>query len=140
MTALKDLPIAVIGGGPVGLAAVAHLLDRGLPVKLYESGTCVGANVRDWGHVRVFTPWRYCVDAVAAKFLEGRGWRVPALDAFPTGDDLLRKEAMFILAAGFAEAGELDRAIDLGCELANLDYNYKNIGGLLEAWQAKAVK
>ena len=26
-----DLPVAVIGGGPVGLAAAAHLVTRGLP-------------------------------------------------------------------------------------------------------------
>ena len=61
--ALESLPVAIIGGGPVGLAAAAHLVARGLPVKLYEAGSKVGANIRDWGHVRVFTPWRYCVDA-----------------------------------------------------------------------------
>jgi 2-polyprenyl-6-methoxyphenol hydroxylase-like FAD-dependent oxidoreductase len=58
MDALETLPIAVVGGGPVGLAAAAHLQARGLSVKLYESGTSVGASLRDWGHVRVFTPWR----------------------------------------------------------------------------------
>jgi tetratricopeptide (TPR) repeat protein len=63
-----------------------------------------------------------------------------ALKHLGAGDSFLRKEAMYILASGFAETGELDRAIDLGCELANLDYNYKNIGSLLETWQAKAVK
>ena len=61
--ALEPLPVAVIGGGPVGLAAAAHLIARGLPVKVYEAGPAVGSNLRDWGHVRVFTPWRYCVDA-----------------------------------------------------------------------------
>jgi len=30
----EPLPIAVIGGGPVGLAAAAHLISRNLPVKL----------------------------------------------------------------------------------------------------------
>jgi hypothetical protein len=47
---------------------------------------------------------------------------------------------MFHLATGYAGAGEIDRAIDLGCELANLDYNYKSIGTLIEEWQAKTVK
>ena len=55
---LEALPVAVIGGGPVGLAAAAHLIARDLPVRLYEAGSAVGANLRDWGHVRVFTPWR----------------------------------------------------------------------------------
>jgi 2-polyprenyl-6-methoxyphenol hydroxylase-like FAD-dependent oxidoreductase len=74
-TTLESLPIAVIGGGPVGLAAAAHLIARNLPVKLYEAGPAVGANLRDWGHVRVFTPWRYCVDAAAAALLDRQGWR-----------------------------------------------------------------
>jgi thioredoxin reductase len=90
MTALETLPIAVIGGGPVGLAAAAHLMARGLPVKLYEAGPAVASNLRDWGHVRVFTPWRYCVDAAATKLLERHGWRMPAADVFPTGDELVR--------------------------------------------------
>ena len=59
------LPIAVIGAGPIGLAAAAHLIERGLPVKVYESGATVGANLRDWGHVRIFTPWEHNVDRAA---------------------------------------------------------------------------
>ena len=82
-------PIAVIGGGPVGLAAAAHLIARGLPVKIYEAGPAVGSNLRDWGHVRVFTPWRYCVDRAATALLAHRGWRMPDGDAFPTGGELV---------------------------------------------------
>ena len=87
--ALESLPVAVIGGGPVGLAAAAHLIARGLPVKLYEAGPAVGSNLRDWGHVRVFTPWRYCVDRAATALLVRRGWRMPDAGAFPTGGDLV---------------------------------------------------
>src|SRR3984957_4066555 len=87
--ALESLPVAVIGGGPVGLAAAAHLIARGLPVKVYEAGSGVGSNIRDWGHVRIFTPWRYCVDAAATALLTRRGWRMPDADAFPTGGDLV---------------------------------------------------
>ena len=56
MTSLDNLPVAVIGAGPVGLAATAHLIQRGLPVKVYEAGASVAGNVRDWGHVRLFSP------------------------------------------------------------------------------------
>ena len=86
---LESLPIAVIGGGPVGLAAAAHLIARGLSVKVYEAGPAVGSNLRDWGHVRVFTPWRYCVDTAATALLARRGWRMPDADPFPTGGDLV---------------------------------------------------
>lgn len=86
---LQSLPVAVIGGGPVGLAAAAHLLARGLRVKVYEAGQKVGWNLRDWGHVRVFTPWRYCVDQVSTALLKRRGWQMPNANAYPTGTELV---------------------------------------------------
>lgn len=89
MTISEDLPVAVIGGGPVGLAAAAQLVSRGIPVKLYEAGAHVGSNLLDWGHVRLFTPFRYCVDAVARQLLESHGWRMAEPEAFPTGKELV---------------------------------------------------
>ena len=86
---LGSLPIAVIGGGPVGLAAAAHLMARGLPVTVYEAGSEVGSNIRDWGHVRVFTPWRYCVDQAATMLLSRHGWRLPAANDYPKGAELV---------------------------------------------------
>ena len=52
---MNDLPVAVIGAGPVGLAAAANLVERGVAVRVYEAGSTVGANLRDWAHVRIFT-------------------------------------------------------------------------------------
>ena len=84
-----NLPVAVIGAGPIGLAAAVHVvLERGLPVKVYEAGVTVGASVRDWGHVRLFSPWRYNIDAAPRALLERQGWQEPPADAFPTGRDL----------------------------------------------------
>jgi thioredoxin reductase len=85
----SNLPVAIIGGGPVGLAAAAQLVSRGLSVKVYEAGSAVGSNLLDWGHVRVFTPWRYCVDAVARKLLESHGWQMPEPEAFPTAGEIV---------------------------------------------------
>src|SRR5271170_761570 len=87
--AFKPLPVAVIGGGPIGLAAAAHLLARGLPAKVYEAGPTVTSNVRDWGHVRVFTPWRYCIDPASMALLNRYGWRSPAAEHCPSGGELV---------------------------------------------------
>ena len=94
MTALDTLPVAVIGGGPVGLAAAAHLIARGLPVRLYEAGASVGANVRDWGHVRLFSPWEYNTDAAAKALLKAHGWQEPPCrrDARDGGGDRDRSQ------------------------------------------------
>ena len=88
MTSSDALPVAVIGAGPVGLAAAAHLIRRGLPVKVYEAGETVAANVRDWGHVRLFSPWEYNTDTAARALLQSHGWQEPPGKAMPTGSDL----------------------------------------------------
>ncbi|GAA2720802.1 NAD(P)-binding domain-containing protein [Cellulomonas aerilata] len=84
------LPVAVIGAGPIGLAAAAHLADRGLPFVVLEAGTAVGAAVRQWAHVRTFTPWRYVVDPTAAVLLAPTGWSVPSTPVPPTGAEIVR--------------------------------------------------
>jgi cation diffusion facilitator CzcD-associated flavoprotein CzcO len=88
---LEELPVAVIGGGPVGLAAAAHLIRRGIPVRVYEAGACVGTNILDWAHVRTFSPWRYSVDTAAVALLRSAGWHAPEADALPTGADLYER-------------------------------------------------
>jgi hypothetical protein len=81
--------VAIIGAGPVGLAAAAHLAERGLDFVLLEAGEQVGASVARWGHVRVFSPWRYNIDAAARRLLEAEGWSAPAPDWLPTGAELV---------------------------------------------------
>lgn len=112
---MTDLPVAVIGGGPVGLAAAAHLIGRGQPVRLYEAGATVGASVLDWRHVRVFTPWRHNVDSAARSILERHGWTMPPAEELPTGGELhahyLRPLAETPELAGSIETGVRVEAI-----------------------------
>jgi glycine/D-amino acid oxidase-like deaminating enzyme len=82
------LPVAVIGAGPVGLAAAAELIGRGVPVIILEAGDSIGAHVRQWGHVRMFSPWRYNISRAARVLLAPLGWREPDPDTVPTGRDL----------------------------------------------------
>ncbi len=60
-----------------------------------------------------------------------------ALQTISTGDPSKRKELLFLLAEGYAQNGDLPRAIDLGTELANEDFSYRDIGRLLDEWQAR---
>lgn len=114
-TTHSHLPVVVIGAGPVGLAAAAHLLSRGIEPLVFEAGDDVAANVRDWGHVRLFSPWRYNVDKVAARLLEAEGWQAPAPTELPTGDELvalyLRPLAKILERAGQIRFGHRVLAI-----------------------------
>jgi thioredoxin reductase len=83
-----DLPVVVIGAGPVGLAAAAHLAERGLPFLVLEAGDRPAAAIREWGHVRLFSPWRYNIDAAARRLLLDAGWVEPDPDVLPTGAQL----------------------------------------------------
>ncbi|MGW1345651.1 FAD-dependent oxidoreductase [Kribbella sp. NPDC002412] len=85
----KDLPVVVIGAGPVGLAAAAHLAERGLEFDVLESGPSVGAAIDEWRHVKLFSPWRYAIDGAARRLLEQTDWIGPNLDDLPTGGDLI---------------------------------------------------
>lgn len=88
-TSLSSLPVAIVGAGPVGLAAAAHLLERGLEPLLFEAGPAAGTSVRAWGHVRLFSPWRECLDPAAVRLLEATGWTSPAPETVPLGRDLV---------------------------------------------------
>jgi len=86
-----SLPVAVIGAGPVGLAAAAHLLQRGETPLVFEAGSEVGANIRQWQHVRVFSPWEFTVDEATVALLEAEGWQMPPAQDLPTGRELLER-------------------------------------------------
>lgn len=86
---MKQLPVAVVGAGPVGLAAAAHLHQYQQQFVVLEAGAAAGAAIRQWAHVRTFSPWRYMVDRAARALLAGTGWCVPDPDALPTGGELV---------------------------------------------------
>ena len=93
---MKTLPVAIIGAGPAGLAAAAHLAVNHQPFLLFEAGATVANNILSWEHIRVFSPWRYNIDKAARQLLEasGRpapGWQAPDEEALPTGGELYQQ-------------------------------------------------
>lgn len=85
----SDLPVAIIGAGPVGLAAAARLVERGIRPAVFEKGGRVGSALLDWGHVRVFSPWDYNVDAAARNLLDAEGIAAPSGEYLPTGEEIV---------------------------------------------------
>ncbi|CAM5686575.1 Ferredoxin--NADP reductase [Streptomyces chartreusis] len=86
-SASDQLPVVVIGAGPVGLAAAAHLVERGLEPLVLEAGPSAGTAVREWAHVRLFSPWAEVTAPAAEKLLAPTGWVRPDGAAYPTGAD-----------------------------------------------------
>jgi hypothetical protein len=86
---MKSKTIAIVGAGPVGLAAAARAMARGLKPVLLEAGPTIGHAVREWSHVRMFSPWQYNVDKASAQLLHAVGWNAPDPQSYPTGGELL---------------------------------------------------
>ncbi|WP_287901862.1 FAD-dependent oxidoreductase [Arthrobacter sp.] len=106
MDSTSQLPVAVIGAGPIGLAAAAHLLEQGLDPVIFESGPTPAAAINQWRHIRLFSPWRFNLDAAAVRLLEPTGWESPRLTALPYGGELI-DEYLTPLATHPAIAGRL---------------------------------
>jgi thioredoxin reductase len=86
---LAGLPVAIIGAGPIGLAAAANLVERGIDFRIYEAGDSVADSIRRWGHTRLFSPWRHLVDPASRRLLEAAGWTHPDPDRAPSGTELV---------------------------------------------------
>lgn len=106
---LADLPVAVLGAGPVGLAAAARLIERGLRFVLIEAADQVGANLADYGHVRLFSPWRYNIDPTVARLLRDSGWQAPPEDELPLAGEVVER-----VLKPFAALPAVARALRLG--------------------------
>ncbi|MFE4977471.1 FAD-dependent oxidoreductase [Kitasatospora sp. NPDC056651] len=145
-----DLPVLVIGAGPIGLAAAAHLTGRGLPALVLEAGPAAGASVREWGHVRLFSTWAELVDPAAEKLLAPTGWTRPDPTAYPTGADWAERYLQPLADAlgdtvrygarvtGVARAGR-DRVVDSGREDQPFTVHVEHADGREERITAAAV-
>ncbi|SEE93846.1 FAD-dependent oxidoreductase [Streptomyces sp. Ag109_O5-10] len=148
--ATDQLPVVVIGAGPVGLAAAAHLVERGLEPLVLEAGPSAGTAVRDWAHVRLFSPWAEVTDPAAERLLAPTGWVRPEGSAYPTGGDwaeqylqpladvLGDKVRYDAIVTGVARAGR-DRIVDSGRDEQPFTLHIQHADGREERITARAV-
>lgn len=145
-----QLPVAVIGAGPVGLAAAAHLVERGIEPLVLEAGPSAGTAVRDWAHVRLFSPWSEITDPAAEKLLAPTGWTRPDGSAYPTGGDWAERYLQPLAdvlgdkirygatVVGVARAGR-DRIVDSGRDEQPFTVHIRQADGREERISARAV-
>ncbi|WAX79215.1 NAD(P)-binding domain-containing protein [Streptomyces sp. KMM 9044] len=144
------LPVVVVGAGPVGLAAAAHLVERDIEPLVLEAGPSAGTAVRGWAHVRLFSPWAEVTDPAAEKLLAPTGWARPDGTAYPTGGDwaeqylqpladvLGDKVRYGATVTGVARAGR-DRIVDSGRDEQPFTVHIRSAGGREERITARAV-
>ncbi|MEA2421001.1 MAG: hypothetical protein QOF55_100 [Thermoleophilaceae bacterium] len=84
MTIEQQPRVAILGAGPVGLEAALAVAERGWDLTVFEAAGRAGGNVRDWGHVRLFTPWDMNVSERMRLALPD----APAGSSLPTGAEL----------------------------------------------------
>ncbi|WP_089920898.1 FAD-dependent oxidoreductase [Lentzea albida] len=146
---MSEFPVVVVGAGPAGLSAAAHLVERGERVLVLEAGGRAGAAVSRWRHVRLFSRWSELVDPAAARLLAGTGWARPEGDSYPTGAewadlyltplaDALGDRVRFgARVVGVARRGR-DRVVDAGREVEPLTVHVRTGDGE-ERLTARAV-
>ncbi|MCX4578890.1 NAD(P)-binding domain-containing protein [Streptomyces sp. NBC_01571] len=145
-----QLPVVVIGAGPSGLAAGAHLVERGIEPLVLETGPAAGAAVREWSHVRLFSTWGEVIDPAAEKLLAPTGWVRPDASTYPTGGDwaerylqpladALRDKVRYgATVTGVARAGR-DRIVDAGRDEQPFTVHVRSADGHEERITARAV-
>jgi cation diffusion facilitator CzcD-associated flavoprotein CzcO len=102
----KESPrIAILGAGPTGVEAALAAAESGFPFVVFEAAPGAAGHLRQWGHVRLFTPWDLSVSPRVRRRLEEAGSEAPAGAACPTGHELAdvldRVAALPDLAPGF---------------------------------------
>jgi len=89
--------IAILGAGPIGLDAALAAAAEDLSFTVYEAGDRVGENIRNWGHVRLFSPWSMNTSCRMRAALNGAAPEGPEC---PTGDQLVEQVLDPIAALG----------------------------------------
>ena len=117
LTSMKKTSTLIIGAGPMGLALAARLMKKDIPFLVLEKGSSPGNNMRQWGHVPLFTNWAESVDPLSMELLEERGVSFHLPDSLPRGAEFA-KEYLGRIATIIP-----DHQIQCKAEVSSIQYN-----------------
>ncbi len=83
----RNRRLAILGAGPIGLEAALYARALGYEPVIYERGQAA-ENVRRWGFVRMFSPWKLNVSPLGLEAIRCAGGCSLPLDDCPTGCEL----------------------------------------------------
>jgi hypothetical protein len=102
--------IAILGAGPVGLEAALYAASLNFPFRVYERGQ-VGAHLRQWGHVRLFTPFGMNTTPLGRATLKAE---TPRRDLPGEGDILTGREHLAAYLEPLAGCAALAEHLETG--------------------------
>ncbi len=110
---------AVLGAGPIGLEAALYAARLGMDVTVYEQGQEIAVNMRDWGHVTMFSPFGMNCSSLGARLLaQAGGHALPEEGMYQSGaeyvETYLRPLAELPLLEGRIQLGA--RVVSIGKE------------------------
>ncbi len=116
---MKYFQVAILGAGPIGIEAALACLDRGWDVRIYEQG-CVGDNIKQWGHVRLFSPFKLNHSPRGAERLLNRGVILPADDALLNGRDFISE-----YLSPLAQLPEFQKILELNTTVCHISRDFQ---------------
>jgi threonine dehydrogenase-like Zn-dependent dehydrogenase len=109
--------LGILGAGPIGLEMAASAVRAGHRVTVFERGAEIAANMRSWGHVRLFSSNALNLSADGSALLQEAGVALPETEAFPTGAEYVA-QYLEPLAAALLKSGKADIRCD--CEVLSV--------------------
>ncbi len=108
--------IAIVGAGPIGLEAALYGNRLGYKVEIFEQGE-VGANILDWGHVRLFTRFKMNHSSLAVTSIkrESPNWQEPDGEAYLTG-----REFVDSYLVALSQLSALKKKINTGMKIISI--------------------
>ena len=108
--------IAIVGAGPIGLEAALYASKLGYEVEIFEQGE-VGANMLDWGHVRLFTPFRMNHSSLGVISIkrESANWQEPDPEGYLTSGEFVESYLV-----PMSQLAELKKKINTGMKIISV--------------------